>query len=166
MKNKKRVRQHLFLIALSIGIASSSISQIAATNSLVSRWILFLNQHDTIALSALYADSAKLQSPNWEGIRTGRSVVRETYSRYFTSTPDMQHKIMDIIATDSAAIIEYFFEGTLLHPEKNTPGYMLGKKYKLAACTVMNIRKGAIISQQTYFDQVSFLRQVGFFDQQ
>ena len=84
----------------------------------------------------------------------------------FISTPDMQHKIIDIIAADSAAMMEYYFEGTLLHPEKNTTGYMLGKKYKLAACTVMNIRKGEIISQQTYFDQVSFLRQVGFFDQQ
>ena len=116
-------------------------------------------------MTALYSDSTKLESPNWEGIKTGQAEVRETYSRYFTSTPDMQHEINNIIATDSAVIIEYAFYGTLLNPEQNTPEYMRGKKYKLSACTVMSVRNGKITKQQTYFDQVSFLKQVGFFNQ-
>jgi steroid delta-isomerase-like uncharacterized protein len=135
------------------------------TRRIAIEWVNLLNKHDTVALTAMYSDSVALESPNWEGIKTGTSVVRETYSRYFNSTPDMRQEINHIISADSSVAIEYTFYGTLLNPEKNTPEYMRGKKYKLSACTVMSIRKGKITRQQTYFDQVSFLRQVGFFDQ-
>lgn len=161
----KNIFRHYVLITGTLCIGYSSHSQTLNTRDLATEWINILNKHDTIALASLYSDSVQLESPNWEGIRTGLAVVKETYSRYFTSTPDMQQEITDIIATDSTIVIEYTFRGTLLNPEKNTPEYMRGKKYNLSACTVMSIRKGKITKQQTYFDQVSFLRQVGFFDQ-
>lgn len=165
MRIINRILIHFILAPCTLCIGCSSNSQTINTKSLATEWINILNKHDTIALAAMYSDSVALESPNWEGVRTGRAVVKETYSRYFASTPDMQEEINDIIGTDSSIVIEYTFAGTLLNPEKNTPEYMRGKKYKLSACTVMNIRKGKITSQQTYFDQVSFLRQVGFFDQ-
>lgn len=165
MKSAKKICKHCLFIAVSICIAYCSKSQTVNARSLATEWLRTLNKHDTIALTAFYSDSVKLESPNWEGIKTGHAAVKEIYSRYFTSTPDMQHEIMNIISTDSAVVIEYTFSGTLLNPEHDTPGYMRGKKYKLAACSVMNVRKGKITRQQTYFDQVSFLRQVGFFDQ-
>jgi len=161
----KNLFRHYVLITSTLCIGYSSYSQTLNTRDLATEWINILNKHDTVALASLYSDSVKLESPNWEGIKTGRAVAKETYSRYFASTPDMQQEITDIIATDSTIVIEYTFRGTLLNPEKNTPEYMRGKKYKLSACTVMGIRKGKITKQQTYFDQVSFLRQVGFFDQ-
>jgi len=46
-----------------------------------------------------------------------------------------------------------------------TPDYMRGKKYSLQNCTRMSIMNGKITWQVSYFDQVAFLKQVGFFEQ-
>lgn len=165
MKNIRKNFHYYLLIVLSLSITYSSSSQVLNTKNLAVEWINFLNKHDTVSLITLYSDSVKIESPNWEGVKTGRASVNDTYSRYFTSTPDMQHEINNIIATDGAVIIEYTFRGTLKNPEHNTPEYMRGKKYTLAACAILRIQNGKIVSQKTYFDQVSFLRQVGFFDQ-
>ena len=137
----------------------------ASPSSIAQTWLAALNRHDTLALSALYADSAKVFSPNWEGAQTGPRAIREVYRRYFTSTPDLQHQLTHLIVTDSALVIEYYQRGTLQNPEGNTPAYMQGKKYELQCCTRMDIRNGKIQQQISYFDQVAFLRQMGFFEQ-
>gem|GEM_PF-6925352 len=38
---------------------------------------------------------------------------------------------------------------------------MIGKKYTLKNCTRIDIKKGKIAHEMTYFDQLAFLRQVG-----
>jgi steroid delta-isomerase-like uncharacterized protein len=165
MKKIKGIFTCWVFVTFSMCACCSCESQTINNKSLATEWINILNAHDTTGLSRLYSDSAKLASPNWEGFIAGRDAVKQTYSRYFSSTPDLQHSINNILSTDSAVIIEYTFYGTLLNPEHNTPEYMRGKKYSLNACTVMSIRNRKITKQQTYFDQVSFLKQVGFFDQ-
>ena len=137
----------------------------ANPSSIAQTWLAALNRHDTLALSALYADSAKVFSPNWEGAQTGPPGIRGVYRRYFTSTPDLQHRLIHLIVTDSALVIEYFQGGTLQNPEGGTPAYMQGKKYELQCCTRMDIRNGKIQQQISYFDHVAFLRQMGFFEQ-
>ena len=128
-------------------------------------WLKDLNLHDTVSLASLYDRDCQLLSPNWEGAKTGQAAVREVYSRYFSSTPDLRHTLTHLLVTDSAAVIEYQSDGTFSHPEKNAPEYMRGKKYSLQNCTILDIRNGKILKQVNYFDQVSFLRQVGFFNQ-
>ena len=91
--------------------------------------------------------------------------MRTIYRRYFSSTPDLEQKITHLVSTDSCLVIEYDSWGTLSNPEQQTPEYMRGKKYLLHNCTRMTVREGKIIQQKTYFDQVSFLRQMGFFEE-
>ena len=133
--------------------------------SLANAWIDALNRHDTIAIARMYEDSATIESPNWEGQKKGPAEIRAIYRRYFSSTPDLTQKITHLIATDTCLVIEYDSWGTLEHPEKLTPDYMRGKKYLLHNCTRMNLINRKILRQTTYFDQVSFLRQMGFFDE-
>ena len=132
---------------------------------LANAWMDALNRHDTDAIAKMYAADAQMESPNWEGVKTGPASARDTYRRYFTSTPDLQHTLTHLIVTDSNIVIEYISTGSLLNPEKNTPEYMRGKKYTLQNCTRLDVRNGKIEKQINYFDQVAFLRQVGFFDQ-
>lgn len=133
-------------------------------NSLANKWIDALNRHDTNAIARLYDDSATIESPNWEGIKTGPDEIRTIYSRYFSSK-DLTQKITHVLASDTCLVIEYDSWGVLQNPEKLTPEYMRGKKYLLHNCTRMNLIKGKIIRQKTYFDQVAFLRQMGFFEE-
>ena len=134
-------------------------------DSLAITWIDALNRHDTIAISKMYDDSATIESPNWEGVKTGPGEIRTIYHHYFSSTPDLTQKITHLVSTDTCLIIEYDSWGVLQNPEKLTPDYMRGKKYLLHNCTVMSLMKGKILKQKIYFDQVSFLRQMGFFDE-
>jgi len=136
-----------------------------AGNALANAWIGALNRHDTVAISNLYDDHATIESPNWEGVKTGRAEIRSIYGRYFSSTPDLSQKITHILSSDTCLVIEYDSWGVLQNPENLTPDYMRGKKYRLHNCTRMSLQNGKIIRQITYFDQVSFLRQMGFFDE-
>lgn len=164
------LNRHFFLgyiiICIVIPITCFAQTKSSDTKKLAIAWIELLNKHDTNALAGLYTDSSKIESPNWEGIKTGMAAVKEIYRRYFSSTPDLKYEIKNIITTDNNIVIEYNSSGTFESPEKGTPEYMRGKKYSLNNCTRMDITNGKIAIQVFYFDQVSFLRQVGFFEHQ
>jgi SnoaL-like domain len=118
---------------------------------LAAKWIALLNLHDSVGLEKLYDKDCQLLSPNWEGTKTGARGAKEVYSRYFSSTPDLDNRLTHLIATDSALVLEYVSSGTLSNPEKNTPAYMQGKKYSLLNCTRMDIRDGKILKTGRIF---------------
>ncbi len=124
-----------------------------------------MNRHDTIAISKFYSDSATLESPNWEGTKKGPAEAREVYSRYFISSPDLKYTISHILSTENEIVVEYESHGTMMHLEDGGPAYMLGKTYTLKNSTRFEIKDGKIMKSVSYFDQVAFLRQVGFFEQ-
>jgi steroid delta-isomerase-like uncharacterized protein len=124
-----------------------------------------LISHDVKAIAAGYSNDAQVYSPNWEGAKIGQAGVTEVYSRYFASTPDLSYKVTNIINSGDNIVVEYTSGGTLSNPEGNTPAYMKDKKYTLNYCAIFTIKGDKIIKETDYFDQVAFLRQVGFFDQ-
>ena len=162
------MRTLIFLLAFAqlAMLLSACRSDLSETNRKTAmRWLDAMNHHDTAALGLLYADSARLESPNWDGVKTGTRELKTIFSRYFSSTPDLQQEMTHLITTDSAIVLEYRSWGRLLNPENNTPAYMRGKAYTLYNCTRMTLVDGKIQAQKTYFDQVSFLRQMGFFEE-
>jgi len=147
----------LFLVALGNCVFSQ-------TSKLIDDHFKALSAHDVKAIAAGYSDDAKVVSPNWEGEKTGQAGLTEVYTRYFSSTPDLTYKVNNIIYAGDNVVVEYDSGGTLSNPEKGTPDYMKGKKYSLKYCTIFTIKDGKIIREVDYFDQVAFLRQVGFFE--
>jgi steroid delta-isomerase-like uncharacterized protein len=152
----------LLLVAAFLFIADTIFGQ---TVPVINAHFDALSKHDVKAIASGYADSAKVFSPNWEGAKTGIAGVTEVYSRYYASTPDLSYKINHIINAGNEVVVEYTVSGTLSNPEGNTPDYMKGKKYTLNYCTVFLIKDNQIATENDYFDQVAFLRQMGFFDQ-
>ncbi len=124
-----------------------------------------LNKHDLDQLTLDYSAEAPILSVSWDGAKNGPPQIRSAYARYFHTSPDLKYTITKITYGDNSATIEYESTGTMLSPEKGTPAYMNGKKYTLKNCTVMQFKDNKIVYESTYFDQVAFLRQVGFFDQ-
>ena len=158
-------RIFLVLTAFSLVAVMSALHAQSPTQKLAQTWLDLLNRHDTLALAGMYANDAILLSHNWEAAKIGQAEARTVYSRYFKGTPDLSYRLTHLIATDSAIVIEYSSSGTFLNPEQGTPAYMKGKAYTLQNCTRLDIHNGRITRQVNYFDQVAFLRQVGFFDQ-
>lgn len=158
--SKPTITFYLFVL-----LATAGNSLYGQSSKLIDDHFKALANHDVKAIAAGYADSAKVFSPNWEGAKTGPGGVTEVYTRYFASTPDLSYKITHIINAGEAIVVEYISGGTLSNPEGNTPAYMKDKKYTLNYCAVFIIKNGKIIKETDYFDQIAFLRQVGFFDQ-
>lgn len=123
-----------------------------------------LTSHDVKAIAAGYADDAQAFSPNWEGAKTGKAGITEVYTRYFSSTPDLTYKVLKTINAGDNVVVEYTSGGTLSNPESGTPDYMKGKKYLLIYCAVFTLKYSKIVKESDYFDQLSFLKQVGFFE--
>jgi steroid delta-isomerase-like uncharacterized protein len=124
-----------------------------------------LIKHDVKLIANGYADDAQVYSPNWEGAKVGPAGITEAYTRYFASTPDLAYVVNNTINAGNNIVVEYTVSGTLSNPEGSTPTYMKGKKYSLNYCAIFTVKDNKIIKETDYFDQVAFLRQVGFFDQ-
>jgi steroid delta-isomerase-like uncharacterized protein len=147
-------------------LASATTPVFAQSDQLIAIHFKALKEHQIDAIKASYADDAKVYSPNWEGAKTGQAGITEIYSRYFSSTPDLDYTLTNTITAGDQVIVEYTFSGTLSNPEASSPAYMKGRKYTLNCCAIFTIANGKITLEKDYFDQVAFLRQVGFFDQQ
>ncbi len=158
-----------FFIAISCANRNSSdtATASAALEALVLKKMEALNAHDLDAIGKFYADSAKIQSLGFEQTETGPEGVKGVYKRYFASTPDLKFEVTRMITTNETVVIEYNSGGTMQQSplEAVIPEYMIGKKYTLRNVTRMDFKDGKIIGEMTYFDQLSFLRQMGFFDQ-
>ncbi|WP_298300071.1 nuclear transport factor 2 family protein [Hydrotalea sp.] len=132
---------------------------------LIQQYFTLCNLHDSVAAAAMFATNAELYSPNWSGTEKGQTGAKNVLHRYFESTPNLQYHITHTVYSKNEAVVEYMATGTLQHGEAGTPAYMIGKDYTLQQITRFTFLDNHITSAYSYFDQVSFLKQVGFFDQ-
>lgn len=137
----------------------------AQTPDLITEHFKLLNSHDVNGLANEYAIDAMIYSPNWEGPKVGPSGITEVYNRYYKTTPDLAYTVTNAIKSGDNIIVQYSWGGTMAKPENGEPAYMEGKKYTLQCCAIFVIKNNKIIKETNYFDQVAYLRQVGFFDQ-
>jgi len=160
---KFQIRSSTFWLSLLLLTISFKVYSQSANS--INEHFKALIGHDVAAIAAGYAADAEIYSPNWEGAKKGREGATEVYARYFKSTPDIAYKVTRVISAGNDVVVEYTSTGTLSDPESGTPAYMKGKKYTVSYCAVFTLKNGKIVREADYFDQVAFLRQVGFFDQ-
>jgi steroid delta-isomerase-like uncharacterized protein len=136
-------------------------------NFIVEKKFEAMNKHDLEALGNLYSDSAHIQSTGFEPTEIGPQGIKGVYTRYFASTPDLKFEVIRTTINSESIVIEYTSSGTMQQSplEAVVPAYMIGKPYTLKNCTRIDVKDGKIVAEMTYFDQLAFLRQMGFFDQ-
>jgi steroid delta-isomerase-like uncharacterized protein len=135
------------------------------TSNVIDEHYKAINNHDVKTIATEYTADAQAFSPNWEGAKVGPDGATDTFTRYFKSTPDLSYTVTNSVIGGNSVTVEYTFTGTLSSPEAGTPDYMKGKKYTLQGCAIFVLKDNKIVKETNYFDQVAFLRQVGFFDQ-
>jgi steroid delta-isomerase-like uncharacterized protein len=125
-----------------------------------------LNRHDVKALVAGYDKKVEITSSAAEGISRGSESVQKAYEGYFQSSPDLKYDVAAVHYSNNGVVtVEYTASGTMKSITSGMPAYMLGKRYIINYCAIFTVQNGKIIKESTYFDQVSFLKQMGFFDQ-
>lgn len=153
-----------------LGVAMSILAYSCTSNTQqvaqnVAKHFDLLNGHDIDKIGQDYSADAKISSTAFDDVRTGPIQAKIIFNRYFNSSPDLQYKITHAMYTDSTATVEYETVGSIPGDDYTSPAYMRGKKYTLRNCTVFHFKDGKITYEASYFDQNSFLHQIGYFDQ-
>ena len=112
------------------------------------------NRHDLDALAALYAPDAVLVSPDVDGPRQGPSGARQTYGELFALAPDVQDRVVRLVADGPWVAVEFVSTGTASLPDGDRP-------FSLEVAALLEVRDGRIVQDRSYFDPGAFLRQVG-----
>jgi steroid delta-isomerase-like uncharacterized protein len=131
----------------------------------MNRFFAALNNHDTILIAKFFTDTSTLESPNWEGVKIGSVGAKEVYGRYFKTSPDLKFMVTRLTIDSRTVVVEYTTTGTMKNLEVGSPSYMQNKTYTIKNITRFETRNGKIYKAVSYFDQVAFLRQMGFFEQ-
>jgi steroid delta-isomerase-like uncharacterized protein len=152
-------------LCLAIGFLASGCGKTQNIPQIVSQHFEMINSHNIDSIAADYASDVKISSTAFDDVRTGPTQIKLIFNRYFNSSPDLKYTINHVIYTDTTATVEYTSTGSIPADDYTSPVYMRGKKYTLRNCTILHFKDGKITSEASYFDQNSFLHQIGYFDQ-
>ena len=125
------------------------------------RYTELINAHDAEGLAALYADDGVFTDPTGE--YRGREAIVEYWKGFFKAFPDIGGEDEFEAESGDTAINEWTASGTndgpLESPEGTLPA--TGKRVTIRGCDAMTVRDGRIVSHRVYYDQLSFLTQLG-----
>jgi steroid delta-isomerase-like uncharacterized protein len=120
-----------------------------------------INAHDAEGIGALYADDGVFTDPSGEF--RGREAIVQYWQGFFQAFPDMVGRDEFKAESGDTAINEWSASGThqgpLETPEGSIPA--TGKQITIRGYDVVTVRDGRITSHRAYFDQLSFMAQLG-----
>ncbi len=119
------------------------------------------NRHDVEAMAALYSDDAFIDSPDFDAPKRGQQAIREIYTKYFRQTPNIRNEVKSITACGDKVFVEFVSSGTIENPPSYAPPQMKGKKFAVKIANVLEIKNGKIVRDVIYYNQLSFLKQIG-----
>jgi steroid delta-isomerase-like uncharacterized protein len=136
-------------------------SLIQKNESIAKSFIEYLNSHDVDKFTSLFAENGVYQE-----VASGRSyTTRQKIAAYIGSTisgiPDTKFETVNILATNSLAVVEWIWEGT------NSVGWddmgipATNKYFELRGISIMVIENGLITRNSDYWDWNSFLIGIG-----
>jgi steroid delta-isomerase-like uncharacterized protein len=125
------------------------------------RYTDLINAHDAEAIAALFADDGVLMDPTGE--YRGREAIVEYWQGFFQAFPEISGGDEFKAESDDTAINEWTASGINEGPLETLEGTIpaTGKRATLRGCDVITVRGGRITSQRIYYDQLSFLAQLG-----
>jgi steroid delta-isomerase-like uncharacterized protein len=115
--------------------------------------------HDLQAVSAgWHEDGVEELVPT--GVLRGRDAIVRNLADIFAAAPDMETTVTRVVAGDKDAAVEWRMEGTF-----NGVAYQgiepTGKRVEIRGFELFELEDGLIASSTTYYDGMSFARQIG-----
>lgn len=93
----------------------------------------------------------------------GPNYARDGVQALLTAFPDSKAEIINVIAGERNAAVEYLARGTHTGPLVARAGTLppTGRKLEMRICDVMDIKDGKITSIRTYWDMYGLMVQLG-----
>jgi len=124
-------------------------------------WDVFFENRDSNAINTDSFDE-QVTVVTASGNITGIDGFREYYNNYLTGFSDAEFNFIDIIAQGDKLVKHWNFKGT-------HDGVMFGipatnKKVDISGTTLVLMKDGKVLQEQDYFDNHSFLMQLGLLE--
>jgi steroid delta-isomerase-like uncharacterized protein len=121
-------------------------------------WDAFFETRDSNAINTDSFDE-QVTVVTSEGNITGIEAFRDYYNNYLTGFSDAQFNFIDIIGQGDKIVKHWNFKGT-------HDGEMFGipatnKKVDISGTTMVLMKDGKVLQEQDFFDNYSFLMQLG-----
>ncbi len=131
--------------------------------NIVRKVIDALNNRNADASVQYFAPNAKGMVPDQPEALT-RDQIRDYNQRFFRAVPDLHFDIKDLLAQGDKAVVSWIARGTHKGPLDLPGGGVIpatNKQIHEPGVTIVEFRDGMITRQDVYWDQVTFLTQIG-----
>lgn len=123
-----------------------------------------INRHDADVYAAGYAADAIAYDPQYPELLKGREAIRKDIVDFFTAFPDVQSKVLNIVASGKKLAFEVEMSGTHQGP-LITPGGTIpatNKHMQMRGGRFMRINsQGKITECNRYYDLTGIMQQLG-----
>jgi ketosteroid isomerase-like protein len=120
-----------------------------------------IDAHDLDGVKASFTEDAEIVAPGVE--LHGKEEIEGWIRVFITAFPDLEHDVRSVIETGDACVFEVRFSGTHTGPLASPDGDIppTEKPFVLDYVHVSRFENGRIRSDHVYFDQLTFLTQLG-----
>jgi steroid delta-isomerase-like uncharacterized protein len=120
-----------------------------------------LNHDDLDAAVALFAEDVETITPG--GTEKGRDAFRALGEAFLRAVPDMHHDIVRTFEDGDTIVVEGVYSGTQTGPLETPQGTLpaSGNEFAFPYVDIMQARDGVCVSHRVYWDNVTFLSQIG-----
>jgi len=158
----------LYALAISIGISmfltfdgnaqnssSQAASQAGSHKAIVEQLFTAWNSHDPDNVAATFSDDAVYEDVTAGNVSRGKAEVRKWAAGAFTAIANFKIDVVDSSFHNGRGIVEWVWSGTDIEL------FRTGKKFSVRGVSVVEIRKGKILSYKEFYDFSTVMRQVG-----
>ncbi len=120
-----------------------------------------LNTGDLDAATASFADDVETITPG--GTMKGLAAFRALGEAFLTAVPDMHHDIVRTFEDGDTIVVEGVYSGTQSGPLESPQGTLpaSGNSFAFPYVDFLEVRDGKCVSHRVYWDNVTFLSQIG-----
>jgi steroid delta-isomerase-like uncharacterized protein len=128
---------------------------------LARQWFKAIEDHEVDAAVELLDPDVDFSAPGAQF--KGSDATRPFLQGYVDGFPDARFEISNLFASGDRAFVEAIYRGTNTGAMQSPQGEMppTGKAVEIPFATAFLIRDGRIAEQHAYWDQMSFLGQLG-----
>lgn len=121
------------------------------------------NTHDIDGMVALAAEDIDLLNIPLDVTMHGPEGFRQYIQGWATAFPDSQIAVINVLAGEAGAVVEFRGRGTHTGPLVSPAGEIpaTGRAVDLSFCDVLQIKGGKITSLHTYYDAATLMGQLG-----
>ena len=113
--------------------------------------------------TSVIAEDCRFEDVARGELQLGPEAYKSDYYRWREAFPDGEVKVVNVIAQDNWAVVEFVNRGTQTGPLHSSLGVFppSGRKMEVRYCSVMRVVDGMVVEGRDYYDSASIAKQLG-----